>query len=233
MTCTSTHSRQAIVLDLDGTLVDTIGDFQAVLTQCLQDMQLAPLAPETVRTLVGKGSEHLIRSVLSLRVAGWGALPAETQQQLFQTAWSRYLHHYPRLNGQHSRVFDGVHEGLAALSALGLPLACLTNKPLAFALPLLEHMGLHRHFRCVFGGDSFAQKKPHPLPLLKTCEALGANPADTWMVGDSSNDAQAARAAGCPVALLTYGYNHGCAVHECGPDLILDSLTDLPSRLFR
>jgi phosphoglycolate phosphatase len=217
----------AVVLDLDGTLVDTLGDFHAVLALCLLDMRLPPLEPDAVRTLVGKGSEHLIRSVLTLRVPNWNGLPTPSKERFFKTAWSRYLHHYALINGQHSQVFAGVREGLHALSAMHLPLACLTNKPLAFAIPLLERMGLEKHFLHVFGGDSFAHKKPHPMPLLKTCEALGTAPAHTWMVGDSSNDALAARAAGCPVALVTYGYNHGQPIELSPHDLLLDSLANL------
>ncbi len=79
----------------------------------------------------------------------------------------------------------------------------------------------------VFGGDAFARKKPDPLPLLKTCEALGTLPARTLMVGDSSNDAQAARAAGCPVVLVSYGYNHGQPVRDVDADAVVDSLAEL------
>ena len=100
----------------------------------------------------------------------------------------------------------------------GLKLACLTNKPTAFARPLLEAKGLAGFFNEVFGGDAFERKKPDPLPLLKTCEALGQRPARTLMIGDSSNDAQAARAAGCPVLLVTYGYNHGEPVRAVDAD---------------
>jgi phosphoglycolate phosphatase len=107
-----------------------------------------------------------------------------------------------------------VREGLAKLKAAGLPLACLTNKPTAFAQTLLESKDLRGFFDQVFGGDAFERKKPDPLPLRKTCEALGTSPAHTLMVGDSSNDAQAANAAGCPVVLVTYGYNHGEPVAE-------------------
>jgi phosphoglycolate phosphatase len=124
-------------------------------------------------------------------------------------------------------VYPGVLEGLQHLQALGLPMACLTNKPLAFAHALLEIKGLDGFFAQVFGGDSFERKKPDPLPLLKTCEALGTPPAQTLMVGDSQNDGIAARAAGCPVALVTYGYNHGDPIAEAPHDLLLDSLADL------
>jgi phosphoglycolate phosphatase len=110
---------------------------------------------------------------------------------------------------------------------MGLPLACLTNKPVSFTTPLLKDKGLLNFFEQVFGGDSFERKKPDPLPLLKTCEALRSSPACTLMVGDSSNDAQAADAAGCPVVLMTYGYNHGEPIQNIPALAWLDSLDQL------
>jgi phosphoglycolate phosphatase len=118
-------------------------------------------------------------------------------------------------------------EGLAQLKAMGLPLACLTNKPLSFTRPLMQAKGLTPYFAQVFGGDSFERKKPDPLPLLKTCEALQSSPARTLMVGDSSNDAQAANAAGCPVVLMTYGYNHGEPIRNTPARAWLDSMAQL------
>ena len=122
-------------------------------------------------------------------------------------------------------------EGLHALQRAGLRLVCLTNKPTAFALPLLRTKGLDGFFEQVFGGDAFERKKPDPLPLLKACAALGTVPARTLMVGDSSNDAQAARAAGCPVVLTTYGYNHGEPVTAVDADGWVDSLEQLAPTL--
>ncbi|OQC04401.1 MAG: Phosphoglycolate phosphatase [Alphaproteobacteria bacterium ADurb.Bin100] len=130
-------------------------------------------------------------------------------------------------------MYAGVREGLLALRERGLRLACLTNKPTAFARPLLQAKGLDGYFSEVFGGDAFDRKKPDPLPLLKTCEALGSEPARTLMIGDSSNDAQAARAAGCPVVLVTYGYNHGEPVRSVDADGYLDSLDELAALLAR
>ena len=112
-----------------------------------------------------------------------------------------------------------------------MPMACLTNKPLAFAQALLKEKSLAHFFGPVFGGDSFERKKPDPLPLIKTCEALGTAAARTLMVGDSSNDAQAAHAAGCPVVLVTYGYNHGQPVQDTPAAAWLDTLADLPERM--
>ena len=208
------------IVDLDGTLVDTLGDFVAALGGMLHDLGLPVVRADTVATLVGKGSEHLIRSVLA-------HVGQRVDEPLYEQAWARYQHHYLGINGLHSRVYPGAAEGLQALRAAGLRLACLTNKPRAFALPLLAAKSLDRYFDEVFGGDDFARKKPDPLPLLKTCEALGTAPARTMMIGDSSNDARAARAAGCPVVLVSYGYNHGEPVRAVDADGFVDALSEL------
>ena len=213
----ATSSFQAAIIDLDGTMVDTLGDFVVVLHHTLADMGCHPLevarvSREFVSQVVGKGTDDLLRRSLA---HAWG-LPDDHPDAVAAVpeAWAHYKQHYERLNGQHAEVFAGVPEGLAQLCALGVPLACLTNKPTAFAEQLLTIKGLRGHFAQVFGGDAFERKKPDPLPLLKTCEALGVPPSQTLMVGDSSNDAQAARAAGCEVLLVTYGYNHGHDITE-------------------
>lgn len=207
--CRPPLALQAAIVDLDGTMVDTLGDFCAALDRTLAELGLPAVPPQAVATMVGKGSEHLIRSVLAHVGADAGR---------YDAAWEAYQRHYAAVNGQHARVYPGVTEGLQALRARGLTLACLTNKPTGFARALLRDKGLDGWFAHVFGGDAFARKKPDPLPLLATCQALGCAPARTLMLGDSSNDAQAARAAGCPVVLVTYGYNHGQPVREVDAD---------------
>ena len=211
-------SFDAAIIDLDGTMVDTLGDFHAALNLMLADLALPPVDKAPIGLMVGKGSEHLIRSVLAHVGASAGR---------YDAAWDRYQHHYLAINGRHSDVYAGVAEGLAALRGAGLRLACLTNKPTEFARPLLQAKRLDGYFELVFGGDAFERKKPDPLPLIKTCEALGTLPARTLMVGDSSNDARAARAAGCPVVLVTYGYNHGEPVRAVDADGFVDSLAEL------
>ena len=212
---------QAVIVDLDGTMVDTAGDFVVALNRMLDDLGLPHIDHAFVARTVGKGSEHLIRQTLARTQS------AEGVHRLYEDAWARYQHHYLAINGEHAHLFPGVQEGLQRLSSLGLRLACLTNKPTAFALPLLERKGLAGYFRLAFGGDAFERKKPDPLPLLKTCEALGSEPAHTLMLGDSVNDALAARAAGCPVVLVTYGYNHGRPVREAPADGFIDRLDAL------
>jgi len=209
---------QAAIVDLDGTLIDTVGDFDAALNAVLSAHGLPAVDRAFIARTVGKGSEHLIRSTL----AEVGADAA-----LYDRAWDDYQRHYLAINGRHAAVYAGVVEGLQRLQAAGLRLACLTNKPTAFARPLLAAKGLDGFFLHVFGGDAFARKKPDPLPLLETCRALGTPPAATLMLGDSSNDAQAARAAGCPVVLVSYGYNHGRPVAEATPDAVIHRLDAL------
>lgn len=224
----------AVIVDLDGTMVDTLDDFCVALNGMLADLP-PPLATQrvdrdTVRQLVGKGSEHLIKSVLALMGQGKGAINSEADElALYPLAWASYQRHYQAVNGQYATVYPGVLAGLRQLRARGLRLACLTNKPTAFAQTLLQEKGLADFFDVTFGGDAFERKKPDPLPLLNTCVVLGSTPARTLMIGDSSNDAQAARAAGCPVVLVTYGYNHGQPVQAVDADGWVDTLQYLMS----
>lgn len=213
----------AVIIDLDGTMVDTLGDFAVALSLMLGEMGLPAISADAIEPMVGKGSEHLIGSVLDhvLAPTGVARTPA-----LFEQAWSRYQHHYRLVNGQHSAVFPGVSDGLKLLRARGLRLACITNKPTDFARALLVAKGLDGFFEVVYGGDAFKRKKPDPMPLVKTCEYLGTSPARTLMLGDSSNDARAARAAGCPVVLVTYGYNHGEPVGDVDADGFVDAFTE-------
>ena len=221
------------MIDLDGTLVDTLGDFVQALGAMLDDLGLPAIAAGQVQDMVGKGSEHLLRSVLNHVLTQAGKAPAATQiEALYPRAWESYQRHYAQVNGRYASVYPGVPQGLVALRAAGLRLACLTNKPQRFAEQLLAAKGLDGFFDRVFGGDAFERKKPDPLPLLKTCAALGSTPARTLMVGDSSNDAAAARAAGCPVVLVSYGYNHGQPVREVDADGVVDALHQvLPLRV--
>jgi len=218
---------KAAIVDLDGTLVDTLGDFEMALNRTLADLDLPSASRDLVARSVGKGSEHLILSVLKHQLdrLQTSACAGRSADNLFEAAWQRYQHHYLVINGQYAQVYPGVIEGLMQMRDAGLQLACLTNKPLAFARSLLASKGLDSFFGPVFGGDSFDRKKPDPLPVLKTCEALHTQPDQTLMVGDSINDFQAARAAGCPVVLLRYGYNHGQPVDELAADGHWDALT--------
>lgn len=226
---------EAVIFDLDGTMVHTLGDFQVALHRTMVDLDLPPVSNALIEQTIGKGSEHLIRTLLAHQLAqrevNGVACTDPSAEDLFERAWERYQHHYLQINGQFADVYPGVRETLQQFAEQGLPMACLTNKPLSFARSLLKEKSLDRFFQHVFGGDSFERKKPDPLPILKTCEALCTPMAKTLMVGDSSNDAQAAHAAGCPVVLVTYGYNHGQRVQDTPAAAWLDSLAALPAHL--
>jgi phosphoglycolate phosphatase len=215
---------RSVIVDLDGTMVDTLGDFVVALNHMLRQFALPAIAREDVARMVGKGSGHLIRSALS---------QVDAPDGLYESALAAYQQHYGAVNGHHSTVYAGVEDGLKALRANGLALACLTNKPTNFARALLEMKGLAGYFQLILGGDLFERMKPDPLPIMKTCEALGSTPAQTLVIGDSVNDARAARAAGCPVVLVTYGYNHGEPVRAVDADAFVDSLADVQLLLKR
>lgn len=227
----------AAIVDLDGTMVDTLGDFVVALNRMLVELSPADFSANTLDTatvsrMVGKGSEHLVKSVLNhVQAHTVPAHYAINSILNYDFAYARYQAHYAAINGQYASVYPGVTQGLRGLRQAGLKLVCLTNKPLVFARSLLRMKGLDGFFSAVYGGDSFERKKPDPLPLLKACEALGTLPARTLMIGDSSNDAKAARAAGCKVLLVTYGYNHGEPVRGVDADGFVDSLDGIAAAL--
>ena len=224
----------AAIIDLDGTMVDTMGDFVVAINLMLHDLGYDAVERAVVEVRVGKGSENLVKSVLNHALAQQiRAQAAPENIAIFERALELYQQHYRIINGLHAHVYPGVVEGLQALEKAGLKLACLTNKPVGFARELLKLKGLDGFFTHVFGGDSFATKKPDALPVLETCKALGSLPSRTLMVGDSSNDAQAARAAGCPVLLVSYGYNHGEPIRSVAADGYLDSLAAIDTQLLK
>ena len=209
---------RAAIIDLDGTMLDTVPDFEAALNGMRADLGLGPITQAVIKPLVGKGSEKLVRDALLL---DWDAAQVEAA---YEQAFAGYQRHYLAINGDRSTLFEGVIEGLQAMQALGLRLVCVTNKPVSFTLPLLDQKGLAPYFELVFGGDSFPKKKPDPMPMLKACEALDLAPGSVVAIGDSSNDAESARGAGCFVLTVPYGYNHGRPVQEIQSDGIVDSL---------
>ena len=210
----------AAIIDLDGTMLDTVPDFHIALNRMRAELSLAPIAAQQVTLMVGKGSEHLIGGVLALDFDEAGV------EQHFADAMAAYQRHYLAINGDHSVFYPGVIEGLDAMKAQGLRLACVTNKPIAFATPLLAQKGLAHYFEVVYGGDSLPRKKPDPMPLLQVCQDFNLPPSRVVAIGDSSNDAEAARAAGCHVLNVPYGYNHGRPIQESDSDGIVTTLLE-------
>jgi phosphoglycolate phosphatase len=211
---------KAALIDLDGTMVDTVDDFTASLNGMLAEFGARPVTRDETAGYVGKGSEHLVRSVLSARFS------AEETDARFTQALDRYQAHYEQVNGRHTRLYPDVEPGLEALSSAGMKLACVTNKPHRFAVALLEQYGLARYFSVILGGDSVARKKPDPLPMLAACDAMGVAPGEAVAIGDSENDALAARAAGMATLTVPYGYNHGKAIQTINSDGIVATLLE-------
>ena len=216
---------RAAIIDLDGTMLDTVPDFEAALNGMRADLGLAPITQAVIKPLVGKGSEQLVRDALLL---DWDAARVD---EVFDQALAGYQRHYLAINGDRSTLFEGVIEGLQAMREQGLRLVCVTNKPIAFTLPLLDQKGLAPYFERVFGGDSFARKKPDPMPMLGACAALDLPPSQVVAIGDSSNDAESARAAGCYVLTVPYGYNHGRPIQEINSDGIVSSLLEAAEQI--
>lgn len=214
------HGIKAAIVDLDGTMLDTAPDFHVAINRMRAEQDLAPITIEEIKTFVGKGAENLIRRVLAID------FDEEQVERRFDTALTSYQRHYLAINGDGSTVYPGVVAGLDALRAKGLRLACVTNKQISFAAPLLQKKGLAHYFEIVYGGDSLRTKKPDPYPMLKVCEDFGLLPKQVVAIGDSSNDAQAARAAGCRVLHVPYGYNHGQAIQTVDSDGIVPTLLD-------
>lgn len=217
---------RAAIVDLDGTMVDTAPDFLVAINRMRADLALPATDIETITRFVGKGTENLMRRVLALDYDDAGI------EHHFDAALASYSRHYIEINGLYSSVYPGVREGLEALRAKGLRLACVTNKPYAFARPLLAKVELDGYFELVYGGDSLPKKKPDPYPLLKVCDDFGLLPNQVLAIGDSSNDALAARAAGCRVLNVPYGYNHGEPVHNIDTDGIVSSLLEAAQLVF-
>ena len=209
---------KAVMIDLDGTLLDTVKDLAIAVNLMLDKLSRAPLDEALVRTFVGKGIPNLVKRSLV------GALAGEPDAALFERALPLYLDCYESVNGKYTTLYPGVREGLAALKSAGFPLACVTNKAGRFTLPLLRQMRIDAYFSIVIAGDTLPQKKPDPLPLTHACRHFGIAPREMLMIGDSLNDAIAARAAGCPMFCVPYGYNEGADVRELDVDAIVETL---------
>jgi phosphoglycolate phosphatase len=214
---------QALLIDLDGTLVDSAPDIVTAANHMLRELNAPPLPFETVSGFIGKGVPNLVRRVLESRDSLSGI--AETDAQAI------FYKHYRETNGRFSSVYPGVLAGLDAFQRAGFRLACVTNKPLALTEALLRLMGLASYFEVIVAGDSLPEMKPHPSPLFAACAQLGVKPWHSVLIGDSGVDAAAAQAAGMPVYLVSYGYPgpNGVGVLKC--EAVIDSFIELPALL--
>jgi phosphoglycolate phosphatase len=218
----------AIAFDLDGTLLDTIHDLAAAVNALLVELGHPELPKDTIRVFVGKGMPNLVRRALA---AATGASPAAIEEAELADALARYQAHYAARLGRETRPFPGMVEGLTRLRTMGFPMAVVTNKAARFVRPHLVQAGIEQFFAVVVGGDDLPTRKPDPGPLLHVAKTLGVPPQRLLMVGDSGNDVQAARAAGCPVLVLPYGYSEGAPVASLDADGIVESLAAVADRV--
>lgn len=208
----------AIVIDLDGTLLHTAPELAESANRMLRDMGRAPVSQDLLMSYIGNGIHWLVKRALT------GDMHAEPDAALFDEALPIFEKHYTELLLD-SKPFDGVMPGLEALKAAGYRLGCITNKVARYTEPLLKGIGLAHYFEIVLAGDTLPEKKPHPLPLLHSAEFFGVPIEHLLLVGDSLSDAQAARAAGCPIICVPYGYNHGEPVETLNVDAVIPDLT--------
>ncbi len=215
----SSKSYDAVLLDLDGTLMDTIPDLAIAVNAMLTELDFATMPQSEISTYIGKGSDSLMRRILA---TAQGGKPAS--EALFLRGRDIYYAEYHKINGDNAIIFDGVIPGLERIQSMGLKMAVVTNKNTEFTMPLLERTGLLRFMQGVVCGDTLLERKPNPAPMVHACSLLGTKPARTCAVGDSINDALSARAAGCSVLAVPYGYNEGQSVHTLDVDAIVDSI---------
>ena len=229
---------RGVAFDLDGTLVDSAPGLTAAVDNALYALELPMAGEERVVTWIGNGADVLIQRALTwarqeraaLRAAqgkpsvDHDDIPQAEQQAILRKLFDRY---YGEVAEEGSFLFPAVADTLGALHAKGLPLALVTNKPTPFVAPILTSLDIAKYFTVVIGGDDVKNKKPHPEPLLLVAEKLGLAPGELLFVGDSRNDIQAAKAAGCSSIGLTYGYNYGEPISLSEPDYIFDQFNEL------
>ena len=211
---------RAALVDLDGTLLDTAPDIAAAANATLAELGMRQLEAGQVRDFIGQGISALVRRCLES--AGGG----KPEEPLYESALACFARHYERLNGSASLPYPGAAEGLAAMKARGLRLACVTNKASRYT-----SSGFAGYFDQVVTSDRAGRRKPDPEPFLFACRALGVSPQEAAVIGDSANDAEGGRRAGCRVLLVPYGYREGQDVRSIECDGIVVSLLDAANLL--
>ena len=209
------YSPRAVLFDLDGTLLDTIGDLAEAANRMLAELGRPVRTQDEIHSFVGKGIPNLVRRCLTEN--------AQASEDEIEAAVAVFRRHYHMVNGVSTRIYPGVLETISVLRARSIKLAVVTNKAEAFTLPLLDRMGMAGHFDTVVSGDTLPVKKPDPAVLHLACERLGVSARDALMIGDSANDALAAQGAGMPVLLVTYGYSEGRPVDTIECDGLLSN----------
>ena len=215
------HPIRAVLFDLDGTLADTAGEIALALARAFASLGVPPLPEAEVRPLIGRGIASLVERALERLGA---AADAAVAIERFELAYAETV-------GTTASLYPGVAHSLERLAAAGLPLGVVTNKARAFSVRLLERLDVAHRFAAVVCGDDGWPKKPAADMMLAACARLGSDPAATLLVGDSANDVLAARAAGCPVWCVPYGYNEGRPAGTLGADRLVAGIPEATDRV--
>lgn len=216
---------EAVIFDLDGTLVDSAPDMAAALNQLLGELDLPPYEVAVVRTLIGGGVPKLIERALRPH----RRTPAEFGGEALV---ERFMEIYAPRATETSRLYDGVEPELKRLTADGVKCGVCTNKPSGVTHQILEELDIARFMSSVVGGDSGLPKKPDSAPMLRMLGQLGVSADKAVLVGDSRVDVALARAVGMPVIVVSYGYTKTPAA-ELGGDLLVDGFAQLPAAFTR
>jgi phosphoglycolate phosphatase len=187
---------RTILFDLDGTLADTAPDLAYALNTLLQEQGRATLAYERIRPEASHGAKALLR-------LGFGLAPGDAGYDALRT---RFLEIYAANLTRETRLFDGMPQLLADIRARGMNWGIVTNKPKSLTDPLVEQLGIRRDAVCVVSGDTTANSKPHPEPMLHACRAAGSRPDQCLYVGDAARDIEAGRVAGMQTLVALFGY---------------------------
>ena len=214
-----------ILIDVDGTMVDSVPDLSWCVDEMLIQLGKAPHGEAAARNWVGNGVERLVHRALT------NTMEEDAPDDIFDPAIKIFRDLYSKNTSKRSKLYPGVIEALDWFKAQGYKLGCVTNKAEQFTIPILKDLGLFDYFSIVVSGDTLSVKKPDPAPLLHVAEFFKVSPDDSLMIGDSISDVKAARNAGFQVAALTYGYNHGKDIRETNPDFVLDSMAELTTIL--
>ena len=214
-----------IMIDVDGTLVDSVPDLAFCVDQMMIELGLQLCGEESVRNWVGNGIPKLIERALIDK------LDKESISKVYEVAYPIFLKLYSDNSAIRSRLYDGVKEGLDYLKSKGYLLGCVTNKAEQFTNPLLKKMDIYNDFKLIISGDTLDKKKPDPLPLLHGANFFNMQPNECLILGDSVSDVRAARAAGFDIICMSYGYNHGNNIEDENPDLVIDSMDQLKEHL--
>ena len=215
------HKPEMILIDVDGTLVDSVPDLSYCVDTMMTQLGRAPWGDTRVRDWVGNGVERLVKRALL------GALEGEPEPADYEHAYPLFLELYAENTSKRSVLYPGVREGLDLLKGAGYRLGCVTNKAAQFTEPLLQDLGVADDFSIIISGDTLPKKKPDPAPLLHGAAFFGCEPGAALMVGDSVSDVKAARAAGFQIVCMSYGYNHGDDIRDAHPDAVIDALTEI------